>query len=85
MDKAFAALKQIPEYSLWGANSNTYAKQLLKLSGLTMPPAPTNAPGWNDGSYGGIYYDEYGKGTKALDDYYAERQRHHMNWLQFGN
>jgi RHS repeat-associated protein len=63
--ESYMLLHQVP-YSATGPNSNTYANQLLKLSGFTVPEGspPTQTWGWTDPAYGGhpfTDHDQYGQ------------------------
>jgi RHS repeat-associated protein len=73
LDEAFFKMKQVSQYSVWGPNSNTFAKALLNNTGFFGDVSvPWTAPGWDyqgDYRYGGIYFTTYGYPTKKYDEY----------------
>jgi RHS repeat-associated protein len=68
-NKAYGTLQQIQKYNaIYGPNSNTYACQLLRLTGISTLPLDElepsfSHPGWNSPAYGGRRspYDQFGR------------------------
>jgi RHS repeat-associated protein len=64
---SFYMTKQVPVYSSFGPNSNTWARQLLKNAGFSPPTKPEKAVGWDykgPYGYGGKFFDSHGSPTK---------------------
>jgi len=63
LDYVFANLRQVTAYDALGPNSNTYAHQLLKLAGYSVP-SPPDGMAWDYDAafrYGGKFFTAWGQ------------------------